>query len=53
MEEEATLEPVLLVAYVRIEERTSGGELVVEWKRGQDVQAFESFTSHLGRKMIM
>ncbi|KAH9966325.1 hypothetical protein BGW80DRAFT_1230306 [Lactifluus volemus] len=49
---EATLEPVLLVAHVWIEERT-GGELVVEWKRGQDIQAFESFTSHLGRKMIM
>ena len=52
MGEEAALEPVLLVAYVWIEERT-GLELVVEWKRGQDIQAFESFTSHIGRKMIM
>ena len=26
-------------------------QLVVQWKRGHDVQAFEGFASHVGRKM--
>ena len=51
--------PVLLVAHVWVEEsageRDAGGnkgcQLVVQWKRGHDAQAFESFASHVGRKM--
>jgi hypothetical protein len=50
---------VLLVAHVWVEEfRVAGDvgksrewELVVQWKRGRDVQAFEGFASHVGRKM--
>ncbi len=47
-----------LVAHVWVEEENvgkSGGEsgvqLVVQWKRGHDVQAFESLASHVGRKI--
>ncbi|KAI0248957.1 hypothetical protein BJV78DRAFT_1347967 [Lactifluus subvellereus] len=46
--EEETRQQVLLVADVWME---GGVELVVEWKRGHDVQAFESFASHIGRKI--
>ena len=44
---------VLLVANVGIEERTgeSNAQLVVRWKQGNDEQAFESFASHVGRKV--
>jgi DNA primase len=30
---------------------SKGVQLVVQWKRGHDAQAFESFASHVGRKM--
>jgi len=40
---------VLLVADVWMEGEV---ELVVEWKRGRDVQAFESFARHVGRKLV-
>jgi len=66
-EEEEDGRPVLLVACVWVEEladgagdggesrsrgRNHGGwELVVQWKRGRDVQAFEGFASHVGRKI--
>ncbi len=53
--------PVLLVAHVWVEEfefagdagetRNKGWQLVVQWKQGHDVQAFEGFASHVGRKM--
>ena len=51
--------PVLLVAHVWVEEfagerdagESKGWQLVVQWKRGHDVQAFEGFASHVGRKM--
>jgi hypothetical protein len=44
---------VLLVANVGIEEGTgeSNVQLVVQWKQGNDEQAFESFASHVGRKL--
>ena len=44
---------VLLVADVGIEEGTgeSDAQLVVQWKQGNDEQAFESFASHVGRKV--
>jgi hypothetical protein len=44
---------VLLVAHVGIEDGTgdSGARLVVQWKQGNDEQAFESFASHVGRKV--
>jgi hypothetical protein len=50
---EETRGPVLLVAHVWIEGQGGGSkvELVVEWKRGKDVQMFESFVSHVGRKL--
>ena len=51
----------LLVARVWVEEESvvvgkSGGEsgvqhLVVQWKRGHDVQVFESFASHVAHKI--
>ena len=49
-------QPVLLIAHVWVEEFPGGGEskrwqLVVQWKRGHDVHAFEGFASHVGRKM--
>ncbi|KAH9009340.1 S-adenosyl-L-methionine dependent methyltransferase, partial [Lactarius hengduanensis] len=46
-----------LVAHVWVEEERvrksgeSGVQLVVQWKRGHDAQAFESFASHVGRKI--
>ena len=51
--------PVLLAAHVWVEEfrvADDAGEgreweLVVQWKRGHEVQAFEGFASHVGRKM--
>jgi hypothetical protein len=49
--------PILLVADVWVEERvgeaseSKGVQLVVQWKRGHDAQAFEGFASHIGRKM--
>jgi hypothetical protein len=51
--------PILLVADVWVEEFASerdageskGWQLFVQWKRGHDVQAFEGFASHVGRKM--
>jgi hypothetical protein len=30
---------------------SKGWQLVVQWKRGHDVQAFEGFASHVGRKL--
>ena len=50
---------VLLIAHVWVEElagdRDMGEnkrwQLVVQWKRGHDVQAFEGFASHVGRKI--
>ncbi|KAN0136590.1 S-adenosyl-L-methionine dependent methyltransferase [Lactarius tabidus] len=42
-----------LVAHVWVEEGRmgkSGAQLVVQWKRGHDVQLFESFASHVARK---
>ena len=30
---------------------SKGWQLVVQWKRGDDVQAFEGFASRVGRKM--
>ncbi|KAH9068077.1 S-adenosyl-L-methionine dependent methyltransferase [Lactarius deliciosus] len=50
-------EGAALVAHVWVEgERVeksgeSGVQLVVQWKRGHDAQAFESFASHVGRKI--
>jgi hypothetical protein len=52
--EEEVQRPVLLVAHVWVEGGCAGEsevQLVVQWKRGQDVQAFESFGSHVGRKI--
>jgi hypothetical protein len=51
--------PVLLIANVWVEEsagdrdagESKGWQLVVQWKRGHDVQAFEGLASHVGRKM--
>jgi hypothetical protein len=50
--------PVLLIAHLWIEEcsmgdasESKGVQLVVQWKRGHDAQAFESFAGHVGRKM--
>ena len=51
--------PILLIAHVWVEEFTDDcdvGEskrwrLVVQWKRGHDVQVFDGFASHVGRKM--
>lgn len=51
--------PVLLIAHVWAEElsggrdagESKGWQLVVQWKHGHDVQAFEGFASHVGRKM--
>jgi hypothetical protein len=51
--------PVLLIAHVWAEEfaggrdagESKGWQLVVQWKRGHNVQAFEGFASHVGRKM--
>ncbi|KAI0273225.1 hypothetical protein BGY98DRAFT_1090782 [Russula aff. rugulosa BPL654] len=51
--------PVLLVVHVWVEEfagdrdagESKGWQLVIQWKRGHDVQAFEGFASHVGRKM--
>ncbi|KAN0126494.1 Protein of unknown function (DUF890) domain containing protein [Russula decolorans] len=51
--------PILLIAHVWVEElaggrdmgESKGWQLVVQWKRGYDVQAFEGFASHVGRKM--
>jgi hypothetical protein len=51
--------PILLIAHVWVEElagdrdvgESKGWRLVVQWKRGYDVQAFEGFASHVGRKM--
>jgi hypothetical protein len=52
-------EAVLVVVHVWVEEERvgkSGGEsgvqLVVQWKRGHDAQAFESFASHVARKTL-
>ena len=49
---------LLLIAHVWVEfagdrdvGRSKGWQLVVQWKRGHDVQAFESLASHVGRKM--
>ena len=45
-----------LVVHVWVEEEEeeragkSGVQLVVQWKRGHDVQVFESFASHVARK---
>ncbi|KAH9176089.1 S-adenosyl-L-methionine dependent methyltransferase [Lactarius sanguifluus] len=50
-------EGAVLVAHVWVEgERVgrsgeSGVQLVVQWKCGHDAQAFESFASHVGRKI--
>ncbi|KAH9035691.1 S-adenosyl-L-methionine dependent methyltransferase [Lactarius hengduanensis] len=50
-------EGAALVAHVWVEEERvrksgeSGVQLVVQWKRGHDAQAFESFASHVGRKI--
>jgi hypothetical protein len=30
---------------------SKGVQLVVQWKKGHDAQAFEGFASHVGRKM--
>jgi hypothetical protein len=51
--------PVILIAHVRVEEfagdrdegENKGWQLVVQWKRGHDVQAFSGFASHVGRKV--
>ena len=51
--------PVLLIVHVWVEGfagdrdvgENKGWQLVVQWKRGRDVQAFEGFASHVGRKM--
>ena len=51
--------PILLIAHVWVEElagdrdvdESKGWQLVVQWTRGYDVQAFEGFASHIGRKM--
>jgi len=53
-EEGGNQRPILLVAHVGIEGPTgeSKAELVVQWKQGNDEQAFESFASHVGRKML-
>ena len=56
---ERSQRPVLLIAHVWVEEfagdrdagESKGWQLVVQWKRGHDVQAFEGFASHVGRKM--
>ena len=56
-EEEGDQRPVLLVAHLWVEEcmgdarESKGVQLVVQWKRGHDAQAFERFASHVGRKM--
>lgn len=42
-----------LIAHVWVEKermRKSGVQLVVQWKRGDDAQLFESFASHVARK---
>ena len=43
----------LLVADVRIEEGTedNDAQLVLQWRQGKDEQVFESFASHVGRKL--
>lgn len=41
---------VLLVAHVCMDGEV---ELVVEWKRGQDVQAFDKLACHIGRKIVV
>jgi hypothetical protein len=49
--------PVLLIAHVWVEDcmgdvsESKGVQLVVQWKKGHDAQAFEGFASHVGRKM--
>jgi hypothetical protein len=51
--------PVLLIARVWVEEfvgdcdagESKGWQLVVQWKHGHDMHAFEGFASHVGRKM--
>jgi len=53
-EDDGSQPPPLLVAHVWVESATEGenrAQLVVQWKRGHDVQAFERFASHVGRKM--
>ena len=58
-DQERGQQPVLLIAHMWVEEfagdrdagKSKGWQLVVQWKRGHDVQAFESFASHVGRKM--
>lgn len=49
--------PILLVADVWVDGHVGDASeskdvhLVVQWKRGHDMQAFEGFASHVGRKM--
>ncbi|KAH9980454.1 hypothetical protein BJV74DRAFT_779496 [Russula compacta] len=45
--------PLLLVAHVWVEKCAgeSKAQVTVQWRQGRDVQAFESFASHVGRKM--
>lgn len=58
-EDHRSQRPVLLIAHVWVEEfagdrdggKSKGWQLVIQWKRGRDVQAFEGFASHVGRKM--
>jgi hypothetical protein len=52
-EEGGNMQPVILVAHVWIEEATSESDvqLVVQWKQGKDEQVFESFATHVGRKV--
>ncbi|KAI9507334.1 hypothetical protein F5148DRAFT_1149830 [Russula earlei] len=52
-EDDESERPVLLMAHVWVEGSVGENEaqLVVQWKQGHDVQAFESFASHIGRKI--
>jgi len=53
-EDDGSQRPPLLVAHVWVESSTEGenkAQLVVQWKRGHDAQAFEGFASHVGRKV--
>ena len=45
--------PLLLVAHVWVEKCAgeSKAQVIVQWRQGRDAQAFESFASHVARKM--
>jgi len=53
-EDDGSQRPPVLVVHVWVESSTEGenkAQLVVQWKRGHDAQAFEGFASHVGRKV--